>query len=163
MSNVLDRIEVAKAELLQAQLALEAMDPGDAEALADAFLALDDLRANCTVVKDFAESLVVTAMADLPEMEVGGAVLMKRRSDSRKAWDHKALVADLAGRLVQSSVDFETGEMTKSTEQLISEVIDYAGVSYWKVTALNKVGLVANEYCEVTEGSEKIRIQRNAQ
>jgi hypothetical protein len=64
---------------------------------------------------------------------------------------------------VQSSVDFETGEMTKSTEQLISEVIDYAGVSYWKVTALNKVGLIANEYCEVTEGSEKIRIQRNAQ
>lgn len=133
----------------------------DMEETASVLLAIDSVRTECTVLRDRIEQRLVEAMDDLPEIEVGGAVFVKRRSDSRKAWDHKALVSDLAERLVQSAVDFETGEMTKTTEQLISEVIEYAGVSYWRVTALNKVGLIANEYCEVTEGSDKIRIQRN--
>ena len=112
-------------------------------------------------MRDDAERRLVDALGDVPEISVAGGTLMVRRSDSRKAWAHKDLAADLAARLVQTSIDFETGEMLKSTEELITEVLDYAGVSYWKVTALNKMGMSADDYCEVTEGPLKIRIQRN--
>lgn len=134
-------------------------DPAD---LGAALLELDALRGELATVRDDAEQRLVAAMGDLPELTVPGATLMVRRSDSRKAWAHKDLAADLAERLVQSSIDFETGERLKTTEELITEVLDYAGVSYWKVTALNKMGMTADEYCEVTEGPLKIRIQRTS-
>jgi hypothetical protein len=139
---------------------LDNVPSGSLDDLAETVLALDDLRVNLAAVRDAYEQRLVGEMDDLPEITVEGAILQKRRSDSRKAWDHKVLATDLAERLVQMSFDMETGEVLKSPEELIREVLDYAGVSYWKVKALSGVGIVADDYCEVTEGPLKIRIQR---
>lgn len=161
MNPLIEAIDQVRESMRTVLKFVAANDGADLDVLCDALVRLDEARIECGHLKDHVESMVVDAMGDLPEYEFGNAVLTKRRSDSRKAWDHKALANDVAHRLVQSAVDFETGEVTRTTEDLISELLDYAGVSYWKVTALNKIGLVANDYCEVTEGSEKIRIQRN--
>lgn len=161
MNPLIEAIDQVRESMRTVLKFVAASDDADLDLLCDALVRLDEVRIECGHLKDHVESMVVGAMGDLPEYEFGNAVLTKRRSDSRKAWDHKALANDVAHRLVQSAVDFETGEMTRTTEDLISELLDFAGVSYWKVTALNKIGLVANDYCEVTEGSEKIRIQRN--
>lgn len=158
--SIVEQVNAVKGMLIEIYKAVEETPLESMDDLALALIAIDEMRTECTVVRDFAEQRVVDAMDELPEMEVSGAVLTKRRSDSRKAWSHKELISDLATRLVQSSVDFETGEMQKSTEELITEVLDFAGVSYWKVKALNSVGLSVDDYCEVTEGSMKIRIQR---
>ena len=160
MSEFSDAVNSARDSLRSALKSVQQLDANDLDVLAQALLDIDDLRVECVNFKDYVESMLADSMGDLPELDLEGTVFMKRRSDNRKSWDHKALISDLAHRLVQSSVDFETGEMTKSAEDLITEVIQYAGVSYWKVTSLNKIGLAANDYCEVTEGPTKIRIQR---
>lgn len=158
--SIVEQVELVNSMLLEIYKTVEETPLDSMDDLALALVAIDGMRTECTVVRDFAEQRLVDSMDELPEMEVSGAVLVKRRSDSRKAWSHKELVADVATRLVQSSVDFETGEMTKSTEELISQVLEFAGVSYWKVKALSSIGLSADDYCEVTEGPMKIRIQR---
>lgn len=153
-------VAAANEMFVHALRAVEQMPTDDLEPLGAALIALDGLRANLATVRDACEKRLVESMEELPEITVPGAVLQKRRSDSRKAWSHADLVADLADRLVQMSVDMETGERLLSTEDLIKQVVDYAGVSYWRVGALSKIGLAADDYCEVTEGPMKIRIQR---
>ena len=161
MTALIDAINEMRESMKTVLKCVASIDNTELDDLCDALVRLDAARVECNHLKEHLESIVVTAMGDLPEYECGNTLLIKRRSDSRKAWDHKSLATDVAHRLVQSAVDFETGEMTRTTEDLIAELLDFAGVSYWKVTALNKIGLVANDYCEVTEGAEKIRIQHN--
>ncbi len=160
MSNRDDLVAEAQRILMDLLADIEATSEGSLAELATTLLGLDDLRVNLATVRDVCEQRLVAEMDDLPEFAVDGAVMQKRRADSRKAWDHKVLVTDLADRLVQMSTDMETGERLQTPEELITQVLDYAGVSYWRIGALNKIGLSADDYCEVTEGPSKIRIQR---
>lgn len=132
----------------------------EVENLGEALIEIDDLRDHYSAVRSKAESLFVSSMDGLPEIAIAGTILEVRRADSRKTWAHKELTADLAERLVQMSVDMETGEIVKTPEQLLNEMMQYAGVSYWKIKALSSIGMSADDYCEVTEGPMKIRIRR---
>jgi hypothetical protein len=160
MTLILNRVAECRQALANVLTALADVATDDIELLGDAIVALDDLRGDLLVTRDAVERNFIEAMGDLPEIDVNGALLEVRRSDSRKAWNHKDLAADLASRLVQMSVDMDTGEIIKTPEELLREVITYAGVSYWKVKALNSVGISADDYCEVTEGGMKVRIKR---
>lgn len=139
---------------------IEALDEDNLDLLAESVLAVDSLRDSFSALRSLAESKLVNGMGELPEFSIPSAVMEVRRADSRKAWAHKDIAAKVAKTLVQTSVDFETGEMLKSTEDLIQELIEYAGVSYWKVGALARLGITADEFCEVTEGGMKVRIRR---
>lgn len=160
MPSVADQLTTCRLAITELLRTIQSLPEGDIETIAEGVLALDTVRQDLVAVREAAETQLITAMGDLPEVSVAGATMELRRSDSRKAWDHKALGAEVAERLVQSAVDFETGEVLKSTEELIMDVLTYAGVSYWKVKALNNLGISADEYCEVTEGPMKVRINR---
>lgn len=160
MSSVAERLTDAQKALLELLHAIDELPEDDTDGLAEAFLACEDLRTELATVKDAAEHRLVEAMGDLPEVSIPGATMEARRSDSRKSWAHKDIAAEVARRIVQTNVDFETGEMLRSTEDLIADVLTYAGVSYWKVKALNNIGISADDYCEVTEGPIKVRIHR---
>jgi hypothetical protein len=160
MSSVAERLTDAQHALLNLLHAIEEIPLEDLDALGESLLAVEELRGELATVRDAAEHRLVDAMGDLPELSISGATLEVRRSDSRKAWAHKDIATEVAQRIVQTNVDFETGEMLRSTEDLITDVLNYAGVSYWKVKALNTIGISADDYCEVTEGPMKIRIHR---
>lgn len=160
MPSVADQLTTCRLAITELLRTIQSLPASDIENIAEGVLALDTVRQDLVAVREAAEAQLITAMGDLPEVSVAGATMELRRSDSRKAWDHKAISAEVAERLVQSSVDFETGEMLKSTEELIMDVLTYAGVSYWKVKALNNLGISADDYCEVTEGPMKVRINR---
>jgi AcrR family transcriptional regulator len=160
MTSVNDRLAACRQAITDLLRSIDDLPNDDIEGIAEGVLALDTVRQDLAAVRDAAETRLVTVMGEMPEVSIAGATMELRRSDSRKAWDHKAISAEVAERLVQSSVDFETGEMLKSTEELIMDVLTYAGVSYWKVKALNNLGISADDYCEVTEGAMKVRINR---
>ena len=61
-------------------------------------------------------------------------------------------------RLQQSSVDMDTGEVTLSTEEIVNRILDYVQPSYWRVGALNDLGINADQYCEVGEPKTNIAI-----
>ena len=92
---------------------------------------------------------------------VSGATVEIKTGASRKAWDHSGLMRDVSRRIVDKSVDLNTGELTKSPLEMIQDVINYMGVSYWKVSKLKELSIDADEYCEVSEGKKSIVVRRS--
>ena len=45
--------------------------------------------------------------------------------------------------------------------EMIREALQFAGISYWKVTKLKELHLDADEYCEVGESKKNLVIRRN--
>lgn len=160
MTDVEHHLATANAALTDLYRAIGELPADDFKGLGNLLLSLEDLKINLAATRDYTESRFVEAMGDLPELDLPEATLEVRRADSRKAWAHREVAAKVAEQLVASSVDFETGERLKTTEELITEVLNYAGVSYWKIKALDTLGISADDYCEVTEGPMKVRIKR---
>ena len=69
----------------------------------------------------------------------------------RKKWDHQGLASQVAKRIHDRSIDIDTGEITKSPQEQIQELLEYASPSYWRVTALKEIGIDPDDYCEVQE------------
>ena len=92
---------------------------------------------------------------------LSGSTVEIKTASNRKAWDHQGLMRDVSRRIVDKSIDLNTGELTKSPLEMIQEVINYMGVSYWKVSKLKELSIDADEYCEVSEGKKSIVVWRN--
>lgn len=80
-------------------------------------------------------------------------------SVSRTQWKHGELASRVADRIVQEAFDFDTGEITKSFEEMVRELLRYAGVGYWKKKELLRLGIDVDDYCKV-EPKETISIKK---
>jgi len=69
----------------------------------------------------------------------------------RKKWDHDGLATLVAKRISDSSIDMDTGEVLKSAQQMIKELLEYAAPSYWRVGALKELGIDPDDFCDVGE------------
>lgn len=76
-----------------------------------------------------------------------------QRGRERKSWDTRGAVLDYLGARLADVVDIEPGHATR----VANMILDVAGVSYCKVTALRDVGLSIDDYCESQPG--KISVQ----
>jgi hypothetical protein len=92
---------------------------------------------------------------------VDGATVEIKSGAPRKSWDHESIISDVSRRIVDSSVDLNTGEITKSPVDMIREALQFAGISYWKVSKLKELHLDADEYCEVGESKKSLVIRRD--
>ena len=95
-------------------------------------------------------------------VQVNGATVEIKNGSSRKTWAHKELAADVSKRIMQRSINIDTGEITKSTEEMMQELVNFMGVSYWKVTELKKIAIDADEYCEVSPPKKSVVIRRSS-
>ena len=77
-----------------------------------------------------------------------GGVVEKKSSYERRAWQHKDLASVVAQKLVQMSVDMDTGEIIKSPGEIAMQVLDYVQPSYWRVKELSSLGINVDNYCE---------------
>lgn len=94
-------------------------------------------------------------------VSVDGATIEIKSGSPRKTWDHQSLINDVSKRIVDSSIDLNTGEVTKTPVQMIREALEFAGISYWKVTKLKELHLDADEYCDVGESKKSLVIRRD--
>ncbi len=94
-------------------------------------------------------------------MEIdGGFTLERTQGADRKQWDHQRLGKVVADRIIESSVDMDTGEVLMSQKEMIVALLQYAAPSYWRVKQLNKLGLSANKYCKVEDGKISVVIRK---
>jgi hypothetical protein len=104
----------------------------------------------------FASMLKDADLVQLPN----GAQIEKKCSYDRKGWQHKELGSAVADKLVQMSVDMDTGEITKTPYQIATEILNYCAPSYWKIKELQKLGINADNYCEVGQLKTSIIVRK---
>jgi hypothetical protein len=74
---------------------------------------------------------------------------MERKvASSRTKWRHTDLANDVVDRVIQSSVDMDTGEIMLSPKDVAMKIMDYVQPSYWRATKLNEIGINPDNYCE---------------
>ena len=113
------------------------------------------------VVYDSVVNYVAEKMADIPEVTLGdGTKLEKKSAYDRKSWRHEELADVVARRIVQMSTNLDTGEVSATPETVGKEMLKYLQPSYWRVKELSKLGVTADEYCDVSEESKTSVIVR---
>tara|TARA_B100000287_G_scaffold14257_2_gene14408 strand:+ start:18409 stop:18948 length:540 start_codon:yes stop_codon:yes gene_type:complete len=93
---------------------------------------------------------------------IDGASIEIKSGAPRKSWDHESLTKDVAQRIYESSIDMDSGEVTKSAKEMMEEILKYGAVSYWRVGALKKLDIDADEYCEVGPSKKSMIIRRDS-
>lgn len=156
----LDEFAVAVNNLYSAIETLAQSDPTPEEAVS-ALAELHGLKANFTLAWEAMNRVAANSMGTIPEIVLpDGTKIEKRNSADRKAWQHAELATQVARKIQDLSVDMDTGERTMTTEQMITALLDYVAPSYWRVKALNGIGVNPDKYCEVTEGKPSIIVRK---
>jgi hypothetical protein len=133
----------------------------DPEILAETLISLDKTKKEISELLDRTREVLVQLMGELPELQYNGFVLEKKNGSPRKSWDHKALTEIVSNRIIDMSVDMDTGEIIKTPQEMLTEILEYTGISYWRVKELSKIGINADQYCEVGEPKTNIIIRGN--
>lgn len=138
-----------------------ASDPSPEDA-ADALVQMHAIKSGVgDVYSMFSQKVIeVLQRAQVDELQVKDAQIEIRNGADRKQWEHEKLIGEVARRLIESSVDMDTGEVTMSTEDVIMRVLDFVAPSYWRVKELAKIGISADKYCEVGESKTNIIVRK---
>ena len=104
----------------------------------------------------FAQLIKDIDMVNLPN----GAQIERKCSYDRKGWQHKELGSAVADKLMKMSVDMDTGEIVKTPYQIATEMLNYCAPSYWKIKELQKLGINADNYCEVGQLKTSIIVRK---
>lgn len=132
----------------------------EADRVAEALVTLNVFRSNLSETYKVLETATINAMRDFEELSVAGARLEKKTGRSRSRWQHKELGHEVARRLVDLSIDHETGEFLKTSQQIAEEMLQYAAPSYWRIKELNKIGINADQYSNPGELKTSIAVRR---
>ena len=120
-------------------------------------------KAELSMIYDHFAATVGDAMGKDQEIILeNGAKIEKKFSNSRTGWQHKDLAGQVAKKITDLSIDMDTGEVIYSTEELISQVLDYLQPSYWRVKELQKIGINPDHYCEVGDTKTSIIVRKGA-
>jgi hypothetical protein len=159
-SEKLEKIKAAIAALDDELGAYFASNP-DKEEACELLVELNYIKGDVSYLYDKSSRAVGNLMdeADVVTLD-SGASIQKKSAYTRKAWNHKGLTNAVAGKIVQMSVNMDTGEVFKSPYEIASEILTYCAPSYWRVTELNKIGINADNYCEVGELQTSIIVRK---
>ena len=131
------------------------------EDISETFFQVNSFKGQLGIIVKQMESLLIARMTEVEAMPVSsGDMLVKEWSKNRKAWQHKELAKAVADRIQSLAIDMDTGEKTMSTGEMIEALLEYVQPSYWRVGALQKIGLNADNFCEAGDSEPKIKIER---
>jgi hypothetical protein len=132
-----------------------------ADEAAEALVALNIAKAEVGMVYDVLANLVSDLMANTDEIPLpDGSRIEKKWGSSRTGWRHKDLNSVVARRIMDMSVDMDTGEILSTPEEMITKVLDFLQPSYWRIKELQKIGIDADNYCEVKEAKASIIVRK---
>lgn len=133
----------------------------DSETACTKLVDVHRLKGDMSMIYDSATNVVSDVMRDLAEVSLpNGMKIEKKTGSSRKTWNHKDLANVVAKRIVESSVDMNTGEVVLSSEQMIENMLVYVQPSYWRVKELSAIGINADRFCEVDEPKTSIIVRK---
>lgn len=127
----------------------------------NALALMHGLKADLSAVYDTLAAFVSDELEERAEFSLSdGGLIEKKWAADRKKWQHKDLASVVAKRLIQSSIDMDTGEVLHSQEEVIARLLDFIQPSYWRIKELAKIGINADMYCEVGESKSSIIVRK---
>lgn len=134
---------------------------GDQQLLVDALVIAHAIKSDIGLVFQQYQHKIADALPSNDEIRASnGQLIEKRFSNDRKGWQHDRLVDEVFRRLSESSVDMDTGEVVMSAREIALKILDFVQPSYWRVKELSKLGINADQYCEVGETKTNISIRK---
>lgn len=130
------------------------------EEVAELLLILSEAKSEISDMLEMIKMRLSDLMGNEALYNFEGVTFEKKYSVPRKTWDHKALTDVVSSRIVDMSVDMDTGEVVKTPQEMLAEILKYTGISYWKVKELEKIGINANNYCETGDAKANIVIRK---
>lgn len=135
-------------------------DPSEEEA-AHALLWLNVAKSEVGTCYDYFAGAVGKIMGDIPEIALpGGGSVEKKYAASRTGWQHKELAATVARRIMDMSVDMDTGEVLATQEEMIARLLDFVQPSYWRVKELQRINVNPDNYCTTGETKTSIIVRK---
>lgn len=104
--------------------------------------------------------LAVLQNAKVEDMELHGARIEVRSAADRKQWNHSELASTVTKRLIDMSVDMDTGEVVLSQYDIANKLLEFVQPSYWRIKELAKIGINADTFCEVGDYKTNIIIRK---
>lgn len=129
--------------------------------IADALVNVHGLKAEMSILYDSVCHNMIDKMDNVPEVSSSdGSLVEKRGGSDRKKWDHDRLAKNVASRINDMAIDLESGEVIMTPQDMMVKMLDFAAVSYWRVKELSKIGVSADNFCEVGESKTSIIVRR---
>ena len=143
LTDLLNRLDEAVWE--------ERSSEENTEALLHLGFLLNDAKRRITSILKEAEAVLLKSDWDRSPYMTQLFSIETKTGAPRKKWNHDTLAALVAKRITDAAIDMDTGEVIKTPQQMIRELLDYAAPSYWRVGALRELGIDADDYCDVGE------------
>jgi hypothetical protein len=134
---------------------------GDQQLIVDALVIAHAIKADVGLVFQQYQHKIADKLPSNDEIFASnGQSIEKRMSNDRKGWQHEDLIREVHKRLTDSAVDMDTGEVVMSAREIALKILDFVQPSYWRIKELNKLGINADDYCEVGESKASISIRK---
>ncbi len=122
---------------------------------------LDAVRDMTNTLKSVDERLVEVLTAKMGDpIAVDGVVAEVKWGKPRKQWETEQLASLVSEEIIARAIDPETGALETPVSQLIQQLLQFVGVSYWKVTALKALGIDPDQYCEVGPAKASVQLRK---
>lgn len=162
----LDKVQELKSAINELDAALSAVlgDSPAPEEAARILAELNFLKRDLSIVYDTFSHAFAEIMGSMESVVLeDGTTIEKRSSYDRKGWKHGELGSAVATRLVQMSVDMDSGEILKSPQEIAEEMLTYCAPSYWRIKELSKLGINADNFSNVGELKTSIIVRKGKQ
>jgi len=132
--------------------------------VADVVVGVHGLKAEMSILYDSICHNMMKKMDNVPEVSSSdGSLIEKKGGSDRKKWDHEGLAKNVASRINDMAVDLDTGEIVMTPQDMMIKMFDFAAISYWRVKELGKIGVSADNFCEVSEAKTNIIVRKAKQ
>lgn len=159
----LKNVEIIRQQILKLDEALhEYMETNPpSEEAANVLLQLNLAKSDIGMVYDSFSKYFSELIKDKEIINLeNGAQIEKKSSYDRKGWQHKELTNAVVDKLIQLSVDMDTGEIIKTPREIATDLMKYCAPSYWRIKELSGIGINADNYCEVGQLKTSVIVRK---
>ena len=158
--NLQPFVELRNALIAIGDKALNNLDENDEQLWFDTLVLLHSIKSDIGNIFTQYSNLIANKLETDEATASNGQKIEKKSAFDRKGWKHEDLASEVLRRLNDLSVDMDTGEVVMSSNEVAMKLLDYVQPSYWRIKELSKLGINADQYCEVGELKTSIIVRK---
>ena len=158
--NLQPFVELRKALMAIGDKALNNLNENDEQLWFDTLVLLHAIKSDIGNIFSQYSNLIANKIETDEATASNGQKIEKKSAFDRKGWKHEDLASEVLRRLNDLSVDMDTGEVVMTANEVAMKLLDYVQPSYWRIKELSKLGINADQYCEVGELKTSIIVRK---